>query len=108
MGRHLGWHFAVCCPLRGGRGEFTIKTPKTIKEQKKICVYQKLQWNYLCMVPILMYCLLELASLSDFTSISIFFSEAAQCRCNSLKGLPMRFSEHFLLWGTKTVLFKRL
>jgi hypothetical protein len=35
MGSHLGWHFAVCCPLRGGRGEFIKKTPKTIKEKKK-------------------------------------------------------------------------
>jgi hypothetical protein len=34
MGSHLGWHFAVCCPLRGGRGEFRKKTPKTIKEKK--------------------------------------------------------------------------
>jgi hypothetical protein len=28
------WHFAACCPLRGGRGEFRKKTPKTIKEKK--------------------------------------------------------------------------
>jgi hypothetical protein len=35
MGCHLGWHFAVCCPLRGGRGVFIKKTPKTIKEKKR-------------------------------------------------------------------------
>jgi hypothetical protein len=34
MGCHLGWHFAVGCPLRGGRGVFIKKTPKTIKEKK--------------------------------------------------------------------------
>jgi hypothetical protein len=40
MGSHLGWHFAVCCPLMGGRGGFIIKkTPKTIKE-KKTCLGQ--------------------------------------------------------------------
>jgi hypothetical protein len=37
MGCHLGWHFPVGCPLRGGRGEYkTIGTyvlPKTIKEK---------------------------------------------------------------------------
>jgi hypothetical protein len=35
MGCHLGWHFAVGCPLRGGRGVFIYKTPKIIKEKKK-------------------------------------------------------------------------
>jgi hypothetical protein len=35
MGCYLGWHFAVGCPLRGGRGEFRKKTPKTIKEKKE-------------------------------------------------------------------------
>jgi hypothetical protein len=39
MGCHLGWHFAVGCPLRGGRGKYkkTIGTSvpqKTIKEKK--------------------------------------------------------------------------
>jgi hypothetical protein len=39
MGCHLGWHFAVGCPLRGSRGKYikTIGTsfpPKTIKEKK--------------------------------------------------------------------------
>jgi hypothetical protein len=37
MACHLGWHFAVCCPLRGGRGEYkkgTTVPPKTIKEKK--------------------------------------------------------------------------
>ncbi len=24
LGCHLGWHFAVGCPLRGGRGEYTV------------------------------------------------------------------------------------
>jgi hypothetical protein len=36
MGCHLGWHFAIGCPLRGGRGKLRPKTrPKTIKEKKK-------------------------------------------------------------------------
>jgi hypothetical protein len=34
MGCHLGWYFAEGCPLRGGRGVFIKKTPKTIKEKK--------------------------------------------------------------------------
>jgi hypothetical protein len=34
MGSHVGWHIAVCCPLRGGRGEFRKKTPKTIRKNK--------------------------------------------------------------------------
>jgi hypothetical protein len=53
MGSHLGWHFAVCCPLRGGRGEFTIKTPKTIKEEegfsnqrRQLCLV--LSWLLMC------------------------------------------------------------
>jgi hypothetical protein len=40
MGCQLGWHFAVGCPLRGGRGVFIKKTPKTIKE-KKIIKFKK-------------------------------------------------------------------
>jgi hypothetical protein len=40
MGCHLGWHFTVGCPLRGGRGKCKIigtsVPPKTIKEKKKI------------------------------------------------------------------------
>jgi hypothetical protein len=42
MDCHLGWHFAVCCPLRGGRGVFIKKHQKTIKEKKKYlekCVF---------------------------------------------------------------------
>jgi hypothetical protein len=41
MGCHLGWHFPVGCPLRGGRAEYIIKKtigtsvqPKTIEEKK--------------------------------------------------------------------------
>jgi hypothetical protein len=38
MGCHLGWHFTVGCPLRGGRGKCKIigtsVPPKTIKENK--------------------------------------------------------------------------
>jgi hypothetical protein len=37
MGCHLGWHFTVGCPLRGGRGKCKIigtsVPPKTIKEK---------------------------------------------------------------------------
>jgi hypothetical protein len=37
MGCHLGCHFPVGCPLRGGRGEYknnrTSDPPKTIKEK---------------------------------------------------------------------------
>jgi hypothetical protein len=39
MGCHLGWHFAVGCPLRGGRGNVNIGTfvPQiTIKGEKNI------------------------------------------------------------------------
>jgi hypothetical protein len=39
MGCHLGWHFTVGCPLRGGRGKCkkigTSVPPKTIKKKKK-------------------------------------------------------------------------
>jgi hypothetical protein len=43
MGCHLGWHFTVGCPLRGGRGKCEIigtsVPPKTIlkKRKKKTC-----------------------------------------------------------------------
>jgi hypothetical protein len=40
MGCHLGWHFTVGCPLRGGRGKCKIigtsVPPKTIKKKKLI------------------------------------------------------------------------
>jgi hypothetical protein len=36
MGCHPEWYFVVCCPLRGGIGEFRKKTPKTIKGKKII------------------------------------------------------------------------
>jgi hypothetical protein len=40
MGCHLGRHFTVGCPLRGGRGEYVQKRasgpPKTIKRKKYI------------------------------------------------------------------------
>jgi hypothetical protein len=42
MGCHLGWHFAEGCPLRGGRGVFIKKTPKTIKEKKINLICMKL------------------------------------------------------------------
>jgi hypothetical protein len=39
MGCHLGWYFAVGCPLRGGRGKYIQKgtsvPQKTTKEEKK-------------------------------------------------------------------------
>jgi hypothetical protein len=45
MGCHLGWHFPVGCPLRGGIGEYnkTIGTyvpPKTIKEKKYSVIWK--------------------------------------------------------------------
>jgi hypothetical protein len=43
MGCHLGWHFTVGCPLRGGRGKCKIigtsVPPKTIKKKKKKILY---------------------------------------------------------------------
>jgi hypothetical protein len=40
MGCHLGWRFAVGCPLRGGRGKIykkgTSVPQKTTKEKKNI------------------------------------------------------------------------
>jgi hypothetical protein len=37
MGSHLGWHFAVCCPLRGSRGEFIFKKhQKQLRKKKDI------------------------------------------------------------------------
>jgi hypothetical protein len=40
MGCHLGWHFTVGCPLRGGRGKCKIigtsVPPKTIKKKKSV------------------------------------------------------------------------
>jgi hypothetical protein len=34
MGCHLGWHFAVGCPLRGGRGVFIQKHQKQLRKKK--------------------------------------------------------------------------
>jgi hypothetical protein len=36
MGSHLGWHFPVGCPLRGGRGEFILKKHQKQLRKKKI------------------------------------------------------------------------
>jgi hypothetical protein len=39
MGCHLGWHFAVGCPLRGGRGKYKQKGllfhQKQLRKKKK-------------------------------------------------------------------------
>jgi hypothetical protein len=35
MGSHLGWHFAVGCPLRGGREENLLKKHQKQLRKKK-------------------------------------------------------------------------
>jgi hypothetical protein len=42
MGCHLGWHFAVCCPLRGGRGVFIKNTKKQLRIGKRGKDYQNI------------------------------------------------------------------
>jgi hypothetical protein len=60
MGSHVGWHIAVCCPLRGGKGEFRKKTPKTIKEKQifsKTCRHKAIYGAKAiadCRIPVLM------------------------------------------------------
>ncbi len=51
VGSHLGWHSTVCWPLRGGRGTYTQKTHKNIKEKKQ---WVQCYWGYLHTVFLLL------------------------------------------------------